>query len=1251
MNTTSSEPIWQQQQRLMALRSQLPLTHKNRMQDLQVQHKTAREKTAHDTLTLDLVPSALAQIQQQDDVLLDHLRQQAQSIFEKKKQEINIQAESKLATAQAHVNRIQQITSNNPKKITGYLKQKIKDEYLHLPSINGQGTKALEEGAALAEQAETTLKEIGEVPIISGKVVSGMLGSVGGLLGGIFGGFAVLFYLAYMAIVLLIGGGWLVLIIGALIFGVIMEGLGLEWEDLPSLIGVLIGIIGIGGFLFGLLGGVIQTDEDKKKQENFVRGYTAAATISRLQYNSREMMNRARGQIEAERKQALKAYSENLTRMYGSVETFGSALKQAETEHQQRVADTSKRHQQEQDDLQHSRNEHFDKLSEAAALSLPWYSPYWKSYKPPRRNDANSVPHLVRVGDVDGIPQLMPLVGSGHLIIRSNRNTKAAAQLLLQSIVTRILVTFPVFSFKAILVDPLGLGSTFPYKGVSDRIIGASVYSESADIRQQIKLLTDHISTMLQQNFGRDFESIEEYNQHATDVVEAYRLLCVADFPAKFDRQELNSLLSIAERGTQTGIYLVMHLDMDADLPRDFDMQPILDHAMVIDVEAHGQEASFSYHIGDQVQTFTPDALPERDVFNYLMEQLGEQTRQGDFVAVPFERIAPAPPNWWEADSRSLLDVPIGRMGARDVLNFWLGERQDKISSYHAVIGGRTGSGKSMLLHVLINSLALTYSPDELQLYLVDFKQGVEFITYAEGDLPHARVIAIASEREFGLSVLKGLADELSRRARLFQSDGISAPNLATYRDMTGEKLPRILLIIDEFQVLLSGQDSIATQAAAILKTVAEQGRSFGVHVVMASQSLKGTDVRQSLDQFATRVALQLSEPEAEALLGADGGRRIKALQRPGAVIYTHDYVQPEQSKEGQVALLKTDDIHKILHELRHKAATHPLESRPEMIIFDGNRPSLLSENQRLQSIYNMASWPSAAEVREQLDLLDWEDEETPAMVWLGEAMAIKPHTSMIFRRVSRSHLLLVGDHEETIYGLFESTLLSLPAFYRPQDVQIRFIDLSLRSSAWANTPENFQEAFSDYDIHVREKRGAAILLEECYQMVQARQEQAKYDDELLGPSVFLFVGGIHKFEELRTVPSRGREEPSEHTNKLTHILRYGAEVGVHVIMWSDSLDTLKDRFDRGTHVQLFDWRVALSMPEDKLREIMSGNLPGSLKPQRAWLYNARVANEQAYEKFKPYSLAAMGDDQLAIMRSWSDRLHSRMGQTVVGDV
>ena len=135
---------------------------------------------------------------------------------------------------------------------------------------------------------------------------------------------------------------------------------------------------------------------------------------------------------------------------------------------------------------------------------------------------------------------------------------------------------------------------------------------------------------------------------------------------------------------------------------------------------------------------------------------------------MPFEFIAPPPDRWWKADSRKGLDVPLGRSGATSRQHLRLGQG----TAQHVLIAGKTGSGKSTLLHALITNLALLYSPDEVELYLVDFKKGVEFKAYAAHGLPHARVIAVESEREFGLSVLQRLDAEMKVRGERFRATG-----------------------------------------------------------------------------------------------------------------------------------------------------------------------------------------------------------------------------------------------------------------------------------------------------------------------------------------------------------------------------------------------------------------------------------------------------------------------------------------------
>src|SRR6185295_2180959 len=219
-----------------------------------------------------------------------------------------------------------------------------------------------------------------------------------------------------------------------------------------------------------------------------------------------------------------------------------------------------------------------------------------------------------------------------------------------------------------------------------------------------------------------------------------------------------------------------------------------------------------------------------------IMLEVGAQAVKALRVEVPFTSIAPAAGNWWTEDSRGGLSVPLGRAGATRLQHLRLGHG----TSQHVLIAGKTGSGKSTLLHTLVTNAALRYSPDELEMYLVDFKKGVEFKTYVTHELPHARVVAVESEREFGLSVLRKLDAELTRRGQMFREAG--AQDVAGFRKLApGTTLPRVLLIVDEFQEFFVEDDKLAQEASLLLDRLVRQGRAFGLHVVLGSQSLGGS--------------------------------------------------------------------------------------------------------------------------------------------------------------------------------------------------------------------------------------------------------------------------------------------------------------------------------------------------------------------------------------------------------------------------
>ena len=188
----------------------------------------------------------------------------------------------------------------------------------------------------------------------------------------------------------------------------------------------------------------------------------------------------------------------------------------------------------------------------------------------------------------------------------------------------------------------------------------------------------------------------------------------------------------------------------------------------------------------------------------------------------------------------------------------------------HWLIGGRSGAGKTAFIINVLYGLSARYGPDQLSLYLLDFKEGVSFTEFTPTPrdptwIPQARAVGIESDREYGLAVLHELEAEMTARAQRYKDAGVTRFTDLRQRqaeaDPNAEPLARIVCVIDEFQVLVQGSDRLARDAVAALESLARKGRSYGIHLILASQTVRGVESlytkRDSIfGQFPVRVAL-----------------------------------------------------------------------------------------------------------------------------------------------------------------------------------------------------------------------------------------------------------------------------------------------------------------------------------------------------------------------------------------------------------
>jgi S-DNA-T family DNA segregation ATPase FtsK/SpoIIIE len=840
--------------------------------------------------------------------------------------------------------------------------------------------------------------------------------------------------------------------------------------------------------------------------------------------------------------------------------------------------------------------------SALAPLLAPWEAPFWAEYAPP--SEDAPIPEGLRIGELrlemdvgaknlSPLPLLVPFLRRGSLFLRGP--DPDALRRLLQALLLRLVVTLPPGRLRLSLADPLGMGVHLSaFLRLPDAMRGDKVFSRPEEIARQVQALETHLESVLQTRLQNLYPDVEAYNAQAGELAVPYHVFALTDFPAGCDERTAAGLVRLARNGPRAGVYLLMTWNEAQKMPRDFDPQALLDAGTVITLDEEGHLDPSSLPDAADILSpearppFIPDAPPDPGVINRLLETVGAAL-QRQSTALPFRRVAIPPAERWQASSLDGLRVPIGTAATGEVHAFAIGQEGSVV--HHGLIGGATGSGKSNLLHVLITQLALRYAPEELEMYLVDFKEGVGFQDYLR--LPHARAVGLESEREFGRSVLRYLQGEMEERGRRFKQVG--ADSLVAYRLRTGERLPRILLVMDEFQVLFAEDDPLGRECGRILEDLVRRGRSFGIHILLSSQtpSAAGMYSGRLFNQMALRIAFRSQPNEAQAILG-EGNTAADRLERVGEAIYNDEMGHKEKNVLVRVAFLPPEERRQMLDEIGRLAAARPYQPP---VTFEGRAPARLESNAEW---LEHARTPKASPRR-----------RPPAVrLWLGEPVEIKSPTAAVVERYPRSNLLIVGGNDEQAYGLLLAALLSLAAQYTPEEVRLAVTDFARPETVgyglWSGLG-------LPHPLEVAGPRQAGALLTQLLALLDQR-----LSGEAAPTEVFLLIPGLQRWRELRSTDAYGTQQ-SEPAKGLTRLAEEGPEVGIHLLAWADSLATAERVFKRGGLAH-FDLRVALQMNDKESTDLLGSASAARLGENRA-LFRHEDWEAGRMEKFKPYAL------------------------------
>lgn len=202
----------------------------------------------------------------------------------------------------------------------------------------------------------------------------------------------------------------------------------------------------------------------------------------------------------------------------------------------------------------------------------------------------------------------------------------------------------------------------------------------------------------------------------------------------------------------------------------------------------------------------------------------------------------------------------------------------------HGLLIGATGSGKSEVLRTLVLALALTHSPEQLNLVLVDFKGGATFAGMS--DLPH--VSAMISNLESELSLVDRMQDalqgEMVRRQEVLRQAG----NYANVSDYEADRLagkhqfpplPALFIVLDEFTEMLMAKPEFGE----VFIMIGRLGRSLSVHLLLASQKMDLGKARGLESHLSYRIALKtFTENDSREVLGIPDAAKLPPLPGSG---------------------------------------------------------------------------------------------------------------------------------------------------------------------------------------------------------------------------------------------------------------------------------------------------------------------------------------------------------------------------------
>ena len=562
-----------------------------------------------------------------------------------------------------------------------------------------------------------------------------------------------------------------------------------------------------------------------------------------------------------------------------------------------------------------------------------------------------------------------------------------------QIIILRLLKFMPVGSVHITFLDPLEKGSNIgrlkELISPGERGFLTTPAALKTDVLAQLKTLED-LATERSKKLA-NIGTIYDYNRTNKPKMK-FHALFIHDYPEGFTQNELDILEGLIHNAEKCGIYIF---------------------CSVRGKTSDGYSEKREYGIAEKMHNRFTNVICGSDfefsnsdiVSDQFISQAKLLFENSRIIDNSFDRICDLKkPIQWRESTEKLL-IPFAVNARNKIVELELGGS----STAHSILSGETGSGKSTTLHALIAGIVLNYHPDDVALWLVDYKH-VEFNEYVNNTPPHVKMIAMDTSEEFSFDLLKVVRDEFEGRKKLFTSKGVT--NITDYKKKYGTtSLPRIILIIDEFHVLTQAAEK-EPQYAQMLENALSEYRALGLSCIFSDQTisvgLRGLTAKGKM-QLSNRIAMRNKTfDEIFETLSVDRAyytddlkEKINTLQK-GEVILKKEHdeglgtVKIVIDKYKAVFVQQTDRKRMVPYILKGLGVTSP--QTKDFVLIDGQ------ERQ-----------PFDAKAKQNIARLEQENPPLPAEtpLYIGTPSGIAPIFHFRLTNRAGENVMIIGDNDE----------------------------------------------------------------------------------------------------------------------------------------------------------------------------------------------------------------------------------------------